>query len=157
MWVTWEEIVALYRLTLGPAPHNLQPRFNVCPTTPIDTIVSPDGERRFEHASVSSACVVVEASQGAESRNFQCARRDCGAKADISRCVQAQTLPEPSVGLLRVAGHAWRQKWSYYQSEHEVDHGTHRHSAKRYRGDHQIGPEVRGNDPMFHLKLSHKT
>ena len=46
--LTWEEIVALYRLTLGSAPHNFQPRFNVCPTTTIDTIVAPDGERRLE-------------------------------------------------------------------------------------------------------------
>jgi LuxR family transcriptional regulator, maltose regulon positive regulatory protein len=34
--LTWEEIVALYRLTLGPAPHNFQPRHNVCPTTTIE-------------------------------------------------------------------------------------------------------------------------
>jgi hypothetical protein len=31
--LTWEEIVALYRLPMGPPPHNFQPRFNVCPTT----------------------------------------------------------------------------------------------------------------------------
>jgi putative SOS response-associated peptidase YedK len=46
--LTWEEIVALYRLTLGPAPHNFQPRFNVCPTTTIDTIVSTEGARTLE-------------------------------------------------------------------------------------------------------------
>jgi putative SOS response-associated peptidase YedK len=46
--LTWEEIVALYRLTLGPAPHNFQPRFNVCPTTTIDTIVAQDGNRHLE-------------------------------------------------------------------------------------------------------------
>jgi putative SOS response-associated peptidase YedK len=44
--LTWEEIVALYRLTLGlPAPHNFRPRFNVCPTTTIDAIVAEDGKR----------------------------------------------------------------------------------------------------------------
>jgi putative SOS response-associated peptidase YedK len=46
--LTWEEIVALYRLTLGPAPHNFQPRFNVCPTTTIDAIVSTEGTRTLE-------------------------------------------------------------------------------------------------------------
>jgi putative SOS response-associated peptidase YedK len=46
--LTWEEIVALYRLTLGPAPHNFQPRFNVCPTTTIDAIVSTEGTRALE-------------------------------------------------------------------------------------------------------------
>jgi len=46
--LTWEEIVALYRLTLGPAPHNFQPCFNVCPTTTIDAIVSTEGARTLE-------------------------------------------------------------------------------------------------------------
>jgi len=35
----WEEIVALYGLTLDSPPRNFQPRYNVCPTDPIDTIV----------------------------------------------------------------------------------------------------------------------
>ena len=34
--LTWAEIVRLYRLTLDAPPHNLQPRFNGCPTDPID-------------------------------------------------------------------------------------------------------------------------
>jgi len=46
--LTWEEIVALYRLTLDTAPHNFRPRFNVCPTTTIDAIVSSDGKRSLE-------------------------------------------------------------------------------------------------------------
>ena len=48
--LTWEEIVALYRLTLGPAPHNFQPRFNVCPTTTTDAIVAEDGKRELIRA-----------------------------------------------------------------------------------------------------------
>jgi putative SOS response-associated peptidase YedK len=48
--LTWEEIVALYRLTLGPAPHNFRPRFNVCPTTTIDAIVAEDGKRELMRA-----------------------------------------------------------------------------------------------------------
>jgi putative SOS response-associated peptidase YedK len=43
--LTWEEIVALYRLTAGAPPHNMRPRFNVCPTTVIDTITSDAGKR----------------------------------------------------------------------------------------------------------------
>jgi putative SOS response-associated peptidase YedK len=43
--LTWEEIVRLYRLTLNQPPHNMRPRFNVCPTTIIDTIVSQDRHR----------------------------------------------------------------------------------------------------------------
>ena len=46
--LTWEEIVALYRLTLGTAPHNFQRRLNVCPTTKIDAVIERDGKRTLE-------------------------------------------------------------------------------------------------------------
>ena len=46
--LTWEEIVALYRLTLDQPPVNTRARFNVCPTTTIDTILEQDGKRRLE-------------------------------------------------------------------------------------------------------------
>jgi putative SOS response-associated peptidase YedK len=39
------EIVALYKLTLDRPPHNFPPRYNVCPTDPVDTIVAADGKR----------------------------------------------------------------------------------------------------------------
>ena len=42
---TWQELIALYRLTLGPS--NLQPRYNICPTTKIDAVVSKDGKREL--------------------------------------------------------------------------------------------------------------
>jgi putative SOS response-associated peptidase YedK len=43
--LTWEDIVRLYRLTLDAPPHNLRPRYNVCPTDTIDTIVFEQGVR----------------------------------------------------------------------------------------------------------------
>jgi putative SOS response-associated peptidase YedK len=43
--LTWEEIVALYRLTLDQPAVNTQARYNVCPTTTIDTIIGQNGER----------------------------------------------------------------------------------------------------------------
>jgi putative SOS response-associated peptidase YedK len=46
--LTWEEIVALYRLTLGQPAVNTRARYNVCPTTTVDTIVAVDGKRRLE-------------------------------------------------------------------------------------------------------------
>jgi putative SOS response-associated peptidase YedK len=46
--LTWEEIVALYRLTLDQPPMNTRARYNVCPTTTIDTILDQDGKRRLE-------------------------------------------------------------------------------------------------------------
>ncbi len=42
--LAWDDIVRLYRLALAP-PHNLRPRYNVCPTDTIDTIVSEQGGR----------------------------------------------------------------------------------------------------------------
>lgn len=36
------------RRSLGQPPVNTRARFNVCPTTPIDTILDQDGKRRLE-------------------------------------------------------------------------------------------------------------
>jgi putative SOS response-associated peptidase YedK len=43
--LTWEEIVRLYRLPLDTPARNLQARYNICPTTPVDTIVETEGRR----------------------------------------------------------------------------------------------------------------
>jgi putative SOS response-associated peptidase YedK len=45
---TWEELIRLYRLTVPNAIPNLQPRYNVCPTTTIDAVVEHDGKRKLE-------------------------------------------------------------------------------------------------------------
>ena len=42
---TWSEIHALYRLTTPPS--NLQPRYNVCPTTTINTVIARDGRNEL--------------------------------------------------------------------------------------------------------------
>ena len=39
------EIVALYKRTADRPPHNLQPRYNVCPTDLIDVVTERDGKR----------------------------------------------------------------------------------------------------------------
>jgi putative SOS response-associated peptidase YedK len=44
---TWQQIQALYRLTVPTAIPNFQPRFNVCPTDPADTVVAHDGAREL--------------------------------------------------------------------------------------------------------------
>lgn len=46
---TWREIVALYRLT-QPAV-NLQPRYNIAPTTTVDVVI-PSGCDRLELAQM---------------------------------------------------------------------------------------------------------
>ena len=43
---TWEQLVELYNLTRAPSS-NLQPRYNVCPTDTIDTIVENGGTREL--------------------------------------------------------------------------------------------------------------
>ena len=45
--LTWEELVRLYRLTIQAPPHNLQPRYNICPTDPVDVVTERDGDREF--------------------------------------------------------------------------------------------------------------
>jgi putative SOS response-associated peptidase YedK len=42
---TWAELVALYRLTMDAPPHNLRPRYNVCPTDPVDVVTAEKGKR----------------------------------------------------------------------------------------------------------------
>src|SRR6201994_3523352 len=43
---TWAELIALYRLTMDAPPHNLRPRYNVCPTDPVD-VVTVDEDKRL--------------------------------------------------------------------------------------------------------------
>ena len=40
---TWQQIQALYRLTVPAAIPNFQPRYNVCPTDPADVVVPNEG------------------------------------------------------------------------------------------------------------------
>ena len=44
---TWAELVALYRLTMDAPPHNLRPRYNVCPTDPVDVVRAEEGKREL--------------------------------------------------------------------------------------------------------------
>jgi putative SOS response-associated peptidase YedK len=64
--LTWEQIVRLYRLTLDQPAQNTRARFNVCPTTTIDTICSsglnlraPTGRSRLRVARVAEAANVA--------------------------------------------------------------------------------------------------
>ena len=45
--LTWDEIVRLYRLRMKAPPHNLPPRYNICPTDPVDVVTERDGSRYF--------------------------------------------------------------------------------------------------------------
>ena len=45
--LTWEEMVRLYRLTLDQPARNVQARYNICPTDPIDAVAERDGKREL--------------------------------------------------------------------------------------------------------------
>jgi putative SOS response-associated peptidase YedK len=45
--MTWAELIALYRLTMNAPPHNLPPRYNICPTDPIDVVRETGGQREL--------------------------------------------------------------------------------------------------------------
>jgi hypothetical protein len=45
---------------LTPAPHNFEPRFNVCPTTTIDTIIAPEGQARAYACPLGIGAELVE-------------------------------------------------------------------------------------------------
>ena len=105
--LTWPEIVRLYRLPLDTPARNTQPRYNVCPTDPIDVAVERDGTR--DCVSMRWGLVpylVVEAAQAIEARDLQRPRRDRRRETVLPRAVQAPALPDPGVRLLRVARHA---------------------------------------------------
>ncbi len=44
---TWQQIQALYRLTVPSAIPNMQPSFNVCPTDAVDTVIAHEGNREL--------------------------------------------------------------------------------------------------------------
>lgn len=44
---TWRELVRLYRLTDAAPPTNLQPRYNICPTTMIDAVIQRGASREL--------------------------------------------------------------------------------------------------------------
>jgi putative SOS response-associated peptidase YedK len=58
----WAELVALYRLTMDAPPHNLRPRYNVCPTDPVDVVT-----RRMANACLGQ-CVEALCRVGGASR-----------------------------------------------------------------------------------------
>jgi putative SOS response-associated peptidase YedK len=43
---TWAQIHAMYSLIPGGPVSNLQPRYNICPTTEVDVVVRGDNQRR---------------------------------------------------------------------------------------------------------------
>ena len=66
---TWAELIALYRLTMDAPPHNLRPRYNVCPTDPVDVVTAEEGSVNYRR------CAGVLCRGGGASRSRNCGWR----------------------------------------------------------------------------------
>ena len=74
---TWAELVALYRLTMDAPPHNLRPRYNVCPTDPVDVVTAEEGNRELVTDALGPHPALVEQNhQRREDGDVQCASGD---------------------------------------------------------------------------------
>ena len=107
--LTWEEIVRLYRLTLDQSAQNTRARYNVCPTTTIDTIVGQDGKRRLERMRWGLVPSWWPKSLKELSLATFNARAETVAEKPFFRTAFKRTLPYPGIRLLRMAGHAERK------------------------------------------------
>jgi putative SOS response-associated peptidase YedK len=121
--LTWEEIVRLYRLTLDQPAQNTRARYNICPTTTIDTIVEREGKRelaRMRWGLVPSwwskplkelklATFNARAETVAKKPFFRSAfkRTRCLIVNRRSK-IACRMTPHSGIGLLRVAEHAQR-------------------------------------------------
>jgi SOS response associated peptidase (SRAP) len=97
--LTWEELVRLYRLTLDQPARNTEPRYNVCPTDPVDTIVAAVGKRelvpirlglipRWWNKTVKDAKMATfnaELKRSRQNRFFATRSSACGATASMVR------------------------------------------------------------------------
>src|ERR1700736_2810531 len=99
--LTWPEIVKLYRLSLDTPARNPQARYNICPTTTIDTVIGRKGLR----ALVPMRWGVIPSwwSKPLKEMNLATLQRACGdhhREADVQTRLQAHALPNSSLGVL---------------------------------------------------------
>jgi putative SOS response-associated peptidase YedK len=57
--LTGEEIVRLYRPSTQLPSHNLPPRYNICPTDPVDAVIGTRRQSRLRPHAVETRAVVV--------------------------------------------------------------------------------------------------
>ena len=123
---TWAELVALYRLTMDAAPHNLRPRYNVCPTDPVDVVTAEEGKREL-----------ITMRWGLIPRWWSKTIKDAKMATFNARAETVETKPFfrdafkrtrfPKVGVLRVARHArWEAALVF-------------HSARWFAAPHSCG------------------
>ena len=105
--LTWEEIVRLYRTYFGTAAGEYAGALQRLPHN--DNRYYRRTERRASaHARAmgSRSVLVVETAQRIEAGDIQRAGRDSRRKAVLPRSVQAQSLSNPGLRLLRMGRHA---------------------------------------------------
>jgi SOS response associated peptidase (SRAP) len=99
----WRELVALYRLTDPSPPSNLQPRYNICPTTTIDAVIERDSKRVFEQMRWG----LVPGWWKKPLKELRLAtfnaRAETVAEKPFYRSAFKHTLPDPGIRLLRMA------------------------------------------------------
>jgi putative SOS response-associated peptidase YedK len=104
---TWAELVALYRLTMDAPPHNLRPRYNVCPTDPVDVVTAEKGNRELVPMRWGPIPRWWSKTlKDAKMATFNARAETVETKPFFSRRVQTHALPYPNVWVLRVARHA---------------------------------------------------
>ena len=156
---TWAELVALYRLTMDAPPHNLRPRYNVCPTDPVDVVTGRTASVNWSDALGPHPALVEQNHQRREDGDVQRQGRDNRDQAVLSRCVQADALPHPNVRVLRMAEHAGRKaalvfhgaRWlaapHSCRSLGRMERSPDRRAAEVLHDDHHRAERVRCGDP----------
>jgi putative SOS response-associated peptidase YedK len=98
---TWQQLHALYRLTVPEAIPNFQPDYNVCPTDPADVVVSTESAR--ELLRMRWGLVPFWWSKPLKElrlATFNARVRDRHDEAFLPRAVQDEALPDADLGLL---------------------------------------------------------
>ena len=95
---TWSELIALYNLTNDPIP-NLRASWNIAPTQDVGVIVPEEGGRIYKTMRWGLVPLWGQRHQDRKPGD-QCAHRDGGDEALVSRRLEITPLPHSGLGLL---------------------------------------------------------
>jgi hypothetical protein len=162
---TWTELVALYRLTMDAPPHNLRPRYNVCPTDPVDVVTAEEGKRelvpmrwglipRWWSKTIKDATMAT----------FNARAETVETKPFFRDRVQTFALPYPNVWVLRVARHArWKAALVFHgawlttsdscRPLGRVERPADRRAAQVMHDDHHRTERFRHGNPRSHAAV----
>jgi hypothetical protein len=93
--------VRLYRLTIKAPPYNLPPRYNICPTDPVDAVTERDGSRGFVRRRWGLVpSLWPKLLKGLKAAGFN-ARAETVAEKPFSGCLPTNPPPHPCIGIPR--------------------------------------------------------